>query len=455
VSSYAQFLNAKGQLEKAGGFEPVWMHPDLFDFQRSLVEWSVRMGRAAIFADCGMGKTLMELAWAENVRRKTNRPVLIVTPLAVSSQIVTEAERFGIEAERSRDGSVRSGITVTNYEQLDKFDPADFGGVSCDESSAIKSFGGERRKIVTAFMRKVQYRLLSTATAAPNDYIELGTSSEALGHLGHMDMLGRFFVNDQNSSNPRRQWVGEGKWRFKGHAEDHFWRWVCSWARAIRRPSDIGFDDARFVLPPLIENESLVEARTRAPGKLFELPAEGLFEERQEQRRTIVERCERVASLVEGSPSSVVWCHLNDEGKRLAKLIPGSIEVSGSDSVDSKEEKLLAFSSGQVRVLIIKPKIGAFGLNWQHCAHMTFFPSHSFEQYYQAVRRCWRFGQKNPVVVDIVTTEGGSGVQANLQRKSRAADEMFSALVAHMNNAMHIDRSSQFTAAPRLPEWLS
>jgi len=453
--SYSAFLEEKSQLGSAGGFEPLWVPDFLFDFQRALVEWAVRQGRAAIFADCGMGKTLMQLVWCENVRRKTGKPALIVTPLAVSSQICEEATRFGIDARRSRDGVVHPGITVTNYEQLDKFDPDSFGGVSCDESSAIKNFGGERRKIVTAFMRKVEYRLLSTATAAPNDYIELGTSSEALGGLGHTDMLGRFFVNDQHTSSPNRKWVGEGKWRFKGHAEDHFWRWVCSWARAVRRPSDLGFEDARFVLPALIENEHLVEARTLAPGFLFDLPADGLIEERQEQRRTIAERCDRVAGLVEKTDSSVVWCHLNDEGKILEKLIPGCVQVSGSDAVEEKEEKLLAFSHGEVRVLVIKPKIGAFGLNWQHCAHMTFFPSHSFEQYYQAVRRCWRFGQKRPVVVDIVTTEGGSGVQANLQRKSFAADAMFSALVGHMSNAMRIERSTKHTVPIQLPGWLS
>lgn len=458
---YESFLDHKAQLEGMHGFEPLWLPSFLFDFQAALVDYALRKGRAAIFADCGLGKTAMQLAWAENVARKTNSPVLVITPLAVSQQTIEEAAKFGIEARISRDGSLKSGINVTNYERLHMFDPATIGGVVCDESSAIKSFNGVRRALVTDLMRKVKYRLLSTATAAPNDYIELGTSSEALGYLGHMDMLGRFFVNDMNNSNTKGAYRGQKrdagmKWRFKGHAEDHFWRWVCSWARACRRPSDLGFDDTRFKLPDLVEREHLVRANKLAPGMLFDLPPEGLHEEREEQRRTIIERCERVAALVNGTGKpAVAWCHLNDEGKALRDMIPDAIEIKGQDEPERKEELFHAFASGQARVLIIKPKIGAWGLNWQHCAHMTFFPSHSFEQYYQAVRRCWRFGQTQPVTVDIVTTEAGMGVQENLQRKARQADEMFSALVRHMNNAMAIERTHHYTQKAEVPQWLS
>lgn len=458
--TYGDFLDEKAQLEGCHGFEPTWLPEFLFDFQRELVAYAVRKGRAAIFADCGLGKTAMELVWAENIVRHEAKPVLVITPLAVSAQTIAEAHKFGIEARMSRDGSLETGINVTNYERLHMFDASALGGVVCDESSAIKSFNGVRRALVTELMRKVKYRLLSTATAAPNDYIELGTSSEALGYLGHMDMLGRFFVNDMNNSNTKGAYRGQRrdagmKWRFKGHAEEHFWRWVCSWARACRRPSDLGFSDTRFELPALIEAEHLVRARRLAPGMLFELPANGLAEEREEQRRTIDERCERVADLVNGTGKpAVVWCHLNDEGASLSKLIPDAIEIRGQDEPEHKEELFAAFASQQARVLIIKPKIGAWGLNWQHCAHMTFFPSHSFEQYYQAVRRCWRFGQTQPVKVDIVTTEAGSGVQANLQRKARQADEMFSSLVRHMNNAMAIDRNSNFKEGFKAPTWI-
>ncbi|MDD5305407.1 MAG: helicase [Elusimicrobia bacterium] len=451
---YLAFLDAKSQLGTFDGFEPSYVPDFLFDFQRALVMWAVRKGKAAIFADCGLGKTPMQLVWAENVRRHTNRPVLIVTPLAVSAQTIEEGAKFGIEVRRSNDGTAHAGINVTNYERLHHFSPADFAGTVCDESSAIKSFAGKHRAVVTDFMRKQQYRLLATATAAPNDYIELGTSSEALGQLGYMDMLNRFFKNDQNTSRPNRLWAG-GQWRFKGHAEQHFWRWVCSWARALRRPSDLGFDDARFALPPLIEQEHLVQARSLAEGMLFELPAVGLYEERQEQRRTLRERCEKVASLINRTTEpAVAWCHLNAEGDLLAKLIPDAVQVSGSDTVEAKEAAFMGFAHGQIRALVIKPKIGAFGLNWQHCAHMTVFPSHSYEQYYQAVRRCWRFGQTKPVTVDIVTTESGSRVMHNLQRKSAQADTMFTALVGYMNDALAIAGHVDYNRKVQVPAWL-
>ena len=466
MSDYAAFLAGKTQAGADTGFDPVWLPSFLFDFQSALVEWAVRKGRAAIFADCGLGKTPMQLVWAENVAEHTKGRVLILTPLAVAWQTVEEAEKFGIEAHYSKDGRPSpGGITVTNYERLHLFDPADYTGVVCDESSILKSFDGVRRGEITAFMRKMPYRLLATATAAPNDYTELGTSSEALGYLGHMDMLGRFFVNDQNTMVDQRtrwrsgsaRWAAQGeagRFRFKGHAEDPFWRWVSSWARALRRPSDYGFDDDGFTLPPLQHRVHVIEARTRAEGTLFEFPAVGIREEREELRRTIAERTEAVAELVKSDRSAVVWCHLNEEGDRLARLIPDAVQVSGADSLDAKEEAFHAFSKGEVRVLITKPKIGAWGLNWQHCAHTTFFPSHSYEQYYQAVRRLWRFGQKSPVTVDIVTTEGGRNALDNLKRKADQADRMFDRLVAHMNDALVIERSRPHERAVEVPAWV-
>ena len=455
ASDYAAFLDRKAQIDGEHGFAPLAMPSWLFDFQASLVEWALRKGRAAIFADCGLGKTAMELVWSDNVVRKTNGNVLLLTPLAVTHQIQAEAERFGIEAKVSRDGTVHRGITIANYEKLPLFDSDNFVGIACDESSILKSFDGATRLAITTFSRKLLYRLLATATAAPNDFTELGTSSEALGYLGHMDMLNRFFKNDLNNSATGRMRGEVIKWRLKGHAELPFWRWVCSWARAIRRPSDLGFDDTRFVLPELIEQEHMVEANTLADGMLFALPAVGLKEQRDERRRTIEERCERAASLVRdtGQPA-MVWCHLNAEGDMLERLIPDAIQVSGSDSDDAKEEKLLAFARNQARVLVTKPAIGAWGLNFQHCAHMTFFPSHSFEQYYQGVRRCWRFGQKRSVHVDIITTEGERGVLSNLQRKATQADRMFSNLVSEMNAALAIERASKFTQQLEVPSWL-
>jgi hypothetical protein len=454
TATYEEFLASKSQLGDDGGFDPEWMPDFLFDFQRSLVEWSLRKGRSGLFEDCGLGKTPQQLVWAENVTRRTNRPVLILTPIAVGAQTIREGEKFGVEVRRTRDGTAFPGINVTNYERLHMFKASDFAGVVCDESSAIKSFDGKRRAEVTEFLRTVPYRLLCTATAAPNDYTELGTSSEALGVFGHMDMLARFFKNDQNSINTNRLWEG-AKWRFKKHAELAFWQWICSWARAIRKPSDLGYSDERFVLPPLVEEEHVVKARQRAPGMLFDLPAVGLKEQREERRRTLEERCEMVAALVNntGEPA-LVWCHLNREGDRLAELIPDAKQVSGADSDDVKEETLTAFADGQLRVLVTKPKIGALGLNLQRCAHVTFFPSHSYEQYYQGVRRCWRFGQTRPVKVDVIATEGEHDVLRNLQRKATAADRMFSSLVACMNEAAGIVRGSQFTKREELPTWL-
>ena len=454
VSRYLDFLQVKTQGGTDSGFDPVWLPDFLMDFQTEMVQWSVRKGRAAIFEDCGLGKTVQELVWAENVARKTGGNVLILTPLAVAHQMIHEAEKFGIEAKRSANGTAHR-ITVANYERLHYFDPSDFVGVACDESSILKSFDGRRRQEITVFMRKLPYRLLATATAAPNDYIELGTSSEALGYMGHMDMLNRFFKNDLNNSATGRMRGEVIKWRFKGHAEGPFWRWVCSWARAIRRPSDLGFADDRFILPPLVEREHLVEANELADGMLFALPAVGLKEQRDERRRTIRERCEQVAELVNksGQPA-LVWCHLNEEGDALEKMIPDAVQVSGKDSDEAKEERMIAFAEGRARVLVTKPKIGAWGLNFQHCNHITFFPSHSFEQYYQGVRRCWRFGQKRPVTVDIITTDGERGILKNLQRKAAQADTMFSSLVREMNNANAIGRSTGFTKSQEVPAWL-
>lgn len=452
---YQDFLLSNTQRGADQGFAPVFMPDFLFDFQKHVVEWAVRKGRAAVFADCGLGKTPMGLTWAANVNQKTGKPVLYLTPLAVGAQTAREAEKFGIEASHSRNGSTAGRIIITNYERLHYFNPADFAGVVCDESSILKSFAGARKQEITAFMRQVEYRLLQTATAAPNDYIELGTSSEALGYLGHIDMLNRFFKNDLNNSAQGRMRGEVIKWRLKGHAEIPFWRWVCSWAIAIRRPSDLGFNDDRFVLPPLNEVEHLVDTDKLLDGMLFALPAVGLKEQRQERRQTVEERCGAVANLVNntGRPA-LVWCHLNDEGDQLESLIPDAVQVSGSDSDDRKEERLEAFATGKARVLITKPKIGAWGLNFQHCNHVTFFPSHSFEQYYQAVRRCWRFGQQHPVKVDIITTEGERGVMQNLQRKAEQADQMFSRLVDEMNNAQSIVKVNHMTKKVEVPVWL-
>ena len=397
----------------------------------------------------------MQLAWSDAVVRHTGRRVLILTPLAVSHQTVTEAVKFGIDADRSQSGPKDAPITVTNYERLEMFSPDDFAGVVCDESSILKCYDGKRRAAITAFLRTVPYRLLCSATAAPNDHIELGNSSQALGYLGHVDMLSRFFVNDELTVSQRRIAGNAKEWRFKGHAEDRFWQWVCTWARALRAPSDLGYEDGAFILPDLIEREHELDIATCQPGELFARPATTLTEQRAERRRTITERCEKVAALVDDGQPALVWCDLNDEGDLLERLIPGAVQVSGKDTDAAKEERLIGFAQGEYRVLITKPKIGAWGLNFQRCAHVTFFPSHSYEQTYQGIRRCWRFGQMRPVVVDTVTTPGSHTVLVNVRRKATRAVEMFAALVGHMREAQGLARVETFHKTEEIPQWLS
>jgi len=454
IGKYRSFLSAKSQIGMNDGFEPLWLPDFLFNFQRTLVEWAVRRGRAALFEDCGLGKSIQELVWAENVIRHTNKPVLLLTPLSVGGQMLREATRFGIDAVRSADGSFAGKrVVIANYERLHYFNSSDFSGVVCDESSILKNFDGKRKAAITEFVRTIPYRLLCTATAAPNDYIELGTSSEALGELGYQDMITRFFK--QETQKDHLGW-GRTKYRMRGHAENDFWRWVCSWARAVRKPSDMGFDDAEFLLPDLVTEEHVVEARVKRSGHLFDVAAVSLQEQQEEGRRTLPERCEKAAELINhtGKPA-VAWCHLNTEGDMLEKLLPGSVQVSGSDSDEAKEEAFEAFSEGKIRVLVTKPKMAGFGLNWQHCSHQTFFPSHSFEQFYQAIRRCWRFGQTNLVKVDVVASEGQFGILANLQRKSAAAEVMFGKLVELMNDQLRIKHEDPYTQKGNVPSWLS
>lgn len=454
MKTYFDFLDKKTHSSNDFGFAPEFMPDCLFDFQKYALDWGIRKGRGALFEDCGLGKTLQELVWAENVCRQTGGRVLILTPLAVAAQTVHEGEKFGIECARSHKGELFR-ITVTNYERLHMFNPSDWSGIVCDESSILKNFNGKYRQQITGFMRKIPYRLLASATPSPNDYPELGNSSEALGDMGFMDMIGKFFKNDQNNCKVGRHRGEVLKHIFKAHAEMPYWQWVGSWALAFRKPSDLGFEDGAFKLPPLTVKEHMVEARHLADGMLFALPAVGMKEQREERRRSLTERCEEVARLVNDTGAPFInWCQLEDESKMLKKMIPDAVEVSGRDSDDAKEEKLNAFAKGQVRGLITKPSIGAWGLNFQHCNHMTGFPSHSHEQYYQYVRRCWRFGQKRPVFMDWVTTEGERRVIQNLAAKDEKANRMFANLVACMNTAKKIDRINYHTNELEIPSWL-
>lgn len=452
MGNYEGFIEQKSQLGGEYGFKPSYIPDACFDFQAHLIDWATRQGRASIFADCGLGKTLMQLAWAHNVVRHENGRVLVLAPLSVSIQTVSEAEKFGFEVARSKNGDMRHGVEIfaTNYEQLHKFSPHDFVGVVCDESSIMKNFDGARKSEITEFMRKIKHRLLCTATAAPNDYIELGTSSEALGYLGHMDMLGMFFKNDEDSLHPA--FVGS-KWRFKRHAEQDFWRWICSWARACRKPSDLGFEDGDFILPPMEEREHVVKSPPQE-GTLFPMKAITLEEQRDERKATVRARCELAAGLLDHKRSAVAWCQLNSEADLLTELIPGAEQISGSDTDERKEEVLEAFRTGQLKKLVTKPRIAAYGLNWQHASHMTYFPDHSFEQYYQATRRMWRFGQKNTVKVDNIISESNVGVSSNLRRKAEACEVMFASMVAEMRNALKVSRFRSHNNQMEVPGWL-
>lgn len=454
MQDYQAFLRSKQQRSKDGGFEPLWMPDFLFDFQQYLVEWMTRRGRGALFVNCGLGKGPTQLTWAENVVRYTNRPVLVLCPLSVASQMVSEGRKFGIECYLSRDGKFPAGarIVVSNYEKIHYFNSSDFVGVSCDESGCLKCFDSVRKGQITEFVRTLPYRMLCTATPAPNDFIELGTHSEALGELGYMDMLSRFFKDNTGAG----YMTHGGKYRFRGHAERDFWRWLCSWSRAARYPSDLGFSDERFILPPLELREHVVPARFAKPGRLFDTLALTNQEQIEDRRRTLPERCEKAAELLSADKeAAIAWAHLNDEGDLLTRLIPDAVQVSGADSDERKEEVFEAFCNGQIKKLVTKSLIAGFGLNFQHCAHMSFFPSHSFEQQYQAIRRCWRFGQTRPVGVELVTSEGMTGVVANLQRKSNQASQMFAQLAAHSREALAIEHTDRFTTQMEIPAWLT
>lgn len=421
--AYADFLQRKAVVDPPTGLQKLpALHPGLFPFQQDIVAWALRRGRAAIFADCGLGKTAMQLEWAHGIPGR----VLILTPLAVAPQTVAEAVKFGVRdvgyARSQADAT--SKIVVTNYEMLEHFDPSQFAGVVLDESSILKAYDGKTRtQIITSFAQ-TPFRLACTATPAPNDYMELGNHAEFLGTMTRQQMLAMFFVHDGGETQ---------KWRLKGHAEGEFWRWLCSWAVMIRRPSDLGYEDGDFVLPELRMHDHRVES-------LVALPAKTLQERISARRDSVQERVAACAAIANATDQPfLVWCNLNAESEALARAIPGAVEVKGSDKTDKKEAALMGFSRGEIRTLITKPSIAGFGMNWQHCANVAFVGlSDSYEQFYQAVRRCWRFGQTQPVDVHVITASAEGAVVDNIKRKEADAMNMAENMVNHMkdlNNA--------------------
>jgi len=446
ANSYLAFLEKKRHTIGDAGFDAIYTPEIAFDFQEAIIQKAVKKGRHALYCDTGLGKTLIELAIAQNIILHTNKRVLIMTPLAVAFQFLLEAEKIGIDdIEYSKDGKFSKKIVVCNYERLHYFNPDDFICVIADESSILKNFEGATRGAITAFMKKIEYRFLATATPSPNDYIELGTSSEALGFLGYTDMLGRFFANNNDNSVKTTGLARIGaEWYLKPHAETAFWQWVAQWAISIRKPSDLGFSDEKFILPPLSETQHVVENKTPlvvdGQPRMFNEAAISWREIKAEVRATITQRCEKAAELAAGHETSVYWVNLNDEAKLLRQLDPSAVEVHGAMDIDKKEEILLAFASGQIQKLVTKPRITCFGLNWQHCSHTTWFPTFSYEQYYQLLRRFYRFGQKREVFAEAVISDGQTRVMESLQVKKAKADDMFTKLSANVNSIYSIQK---------------
>lgn len=453
--NYQDFLDNKKHSQGNFGIDTIFMPSGLFDYQQYVTDYSIKKGRCADFLDTGTGKTIIEMVIATNYVRHTNKNVLIITPLAVAFQFIREAEKFGIDdIEYSKDGRYTKKIVIANYERLHYFNPTDFDCVILDESSILKNFDGAIKASITSFLKKVKYRYLFTATPSPNDFIELGTSSEALGYLGYTDMLTRFFTNNEDTVSPMN--IGT-EWVLKGHAKENFFKWVSGWSISMRKPSDLGFSDSRHVLPELkvnyhsVKNEKNMVVNGQI--QLFNQVAKTNTEVNEERKLTIEQRCEKAVELTDPYDTSVYWCNLNAEGDLLSQLDKNSYQIKGSMDIDEKEELLVAFFKGDIKKLISKPKMTAFGLNWQHCNHTVYFPTFSYEQYYQAIRRFWRFGQLRPVTVDLVYSDGQKRVLDSLLAKTEKADQLFSKLNSTLHQDFNIVKK-EFNKQIKTPSWL-
>jgi len=453
--NYSSFLKKKQITVAPAGFvlDPAAVATHLYPFQRHIVQWAIGRGRAALFADCGLGKTPMQIEWARLVREHTNKPVLLLAPLAVAEQTQREGtEKFGVPITLCRtQADAKPGLNITNYEMLHHFDPRGWGGIVLDESSILKNYSGHFRVLLTQFASSIPYRLACTATPAPNDLIEIINHAEFLGVMNGKEIIALFFRQDGNTTH---------SWRLKGHAQDHFWRWMASWAVAVRRPSDLGFDDTGFGLPALNVVQHTVEGGI-AEGFLFPVEAHSLQERRQARRASLDERVEQAARLANStSEPFLLWCDLNDESAALTRAITGAVEVKGSDSPAHRVDAMMGFTQGRYRALVSKPSICGFGMNWQHCNQMAFVGlSDSWESFYQAVRRCWRFGQTRDVNAHVVVADTEGAVVANIQRKEAQAAEMMANMVKHMGEAMQVRSNDEINHAGRVrasvPAWLA
>ena len=438
---YEDFLAGKQHIPPSCGFEvdkPA-MNIHMFEWQKDITRWALRKGRAALFEECGNGKTIQQLEFADQVAKREGMPVLIVAPLTVGAQTLREAQKFGYSAAicRTQD-DVTPGINITNYEMLQHFDGRSFAGVVLDESSILKNYTGKMRNQIIEMFKDTPYRLSCTATPSPNDYMELGNQVEFLGIMSRTEMLATYFIHDGSDT---------GKWRIKGHAEDRFWEWVSTWAVVLTCPGDLGYPNDGYILPSLNMTEHIVEVKSDGEYSLFGCEiAKTLTERRDARRASLRERCEQAAEIIAQNPDDqwVCWCDLNAESELLAEFIPNSEEVRGSDEPDAKEDALMRFANGALRVLITKPSIAGFGMNWQQCHNMIFVGlSDSYEQMYQAIRRCYRFGQKRPVNVHIVTSAAEGAVKANVERKEQQAAEMKRNMVQYTKEILRKDIRGQ------------
>lgn len=438
---YEDFLAGKQHIPPSCGFEvdkPA-MNIHMFEWQKDITRWALRKGRAALFEECGNGKTIQQLEFADQVAKREGMPVLIVAPLTVGAQTLREAQKFGYSAAICRtQADVIPGINITNYEMLQHFDGRSFAGVVLDESSILKNYTGKMRNQIIEMFKDTPYRLSCTATPSPNDYMELGNQVEFLGIMSRTEMLATYFIHDGSDTS---------KWRLKGHAEDRFWEWVSTWAVVLTCPGDLGYPNDGYILPSLNMTEHIVEVKSDGEYSLFGCEiAKTLTERRDARRASLRERCEQAAEIIAQNPDEqwVCWCDLNAESELLAEFIPNSEEVRGSDKPDAKEDALMRFANGSLRVLITKPSIAGFGMNWQQCHNMIFVGlSDSYEQMYQAIRRCYRFGQKRPVNVHIVTSAAEGAVKANVERKEQQAAEMKRNMVQYTKEILRKDIRGQ------------
>lgn len=453
---YDEFVESKRLFADPSGFDVSveQINPALFDYQRDITRWALRVGKAAVFGDCGLGKGWIELEWAHQVSKETGGRVLILAPLAVSYQFQQEADKLGVSVHLSKRGDdIQDGINVTNYQKLHLYEPSVFAGIAADESSILKAEMGKIRHQLTSFAREIPYRLSASATPAPNDLPELIHHAEYLGIMKRSEIIALFFTQDGNNSS---------KFRLKRHAINEFWKWMASWSVAFRKPSDLGYSDEGFILPKLHTYSHKVDIDPIDNGTLFVMEAQGLDEQRRVRRASMASRVAKVAELVNSSDEPwLIWCELIDEGDNLRKAIPDSIEVRGGHSDEYKEDAAIGFVTGKHRVLISKSSIFGFGMNFQHCHNVIFVGmSNSYEQYYQAIRRVWRFGQKSDVNVHIITTDADGRVIENIARKEKQAMDMYDQIVKHMAPETNFERVArqdmEYNAETEmtLPSWL-